>query len=120
MSRLDARWPLATTPWCPGAGGYAVHACRRVAIYDAAISAAEAQTRTTDAARSAGAVLRAIDSQPASERVAIRAVLDAHGLAAPLVGISVAAAIAHAHEAAAHEAVCHDPSCPRRARRARA
>lgn len=63
---------------------------------------------------------RAIDSQPESERAAIRAVLDAHGLAAPLVGISVAAAIAHAHEAAAHEAACRDPSCPRRTRRARA
>lgn len=120
MSRLDARWPLATASWCPGCGGYAVHACRRVAIYDAAISAAEALPRTTDAARSAGFVLRAIDSQPESERVAIRTVLDAHGLAAPLVGVSVAAALAHAHERLAHEAACHDPHCPRRARRARA
>lgn len=120
MSRLDARWPLATAPWCPGTGGYAVHACRRVAIYDAAITAAEAQTRTTDAARSAALVLAAIDSQPAEERRAIRAVLDEVGLVAPLVGVSVAAAIAHAHEAAAHDAACRDPSCPRRTRRARA
>lgn len=120
MSRLDARWPLATAPWCPGTGGYAVHACRRVAIYDAAVTACECIARTTDAARAAGFVLRAIDSQPESERVAIRAVLDAHGLAAPLVGVSVAAAIAHRHEALSHDAACRDPSCPRRARRARA
>ena len=118
MSRLDARWPLATAPWAPGCGGYAVHACRRVAVYDAAISAAKAQTRTTDAARAVGFVLRAIELQPESECVAIRAVLDAHGLAAPLVGISVAAVIAHAHERLAHEAACHDPRC-RRCRRCR-
>lgn len=117
MSRLDARWPLDAAPWCPGTGGYGAHACRRVAIYDAAVTACECITRTTDAARAAGFVLRAIDSQPESERVAIRAVLDAHGLAAPLVGISVAAAIAHQHEALAHDAACR---CPRRARRARA
>lgn len=120
MSRLDARWPLATAPWGPGTGGYAVHACRRVAIYDAAISAALAPSRSREGACAAALALTAIGSQPESERVAIRAVLDAHGLAAPLVGVSVAAAIAHAHEAAAHEAACRDPSCPRRARRARA
>lgn len=99
MSALDTRWPLALAPWCPGTGSYAVHACRRVAIYDAAISACEAQARTTDAARSAGFVLRALDGQPPEERQAIRAVLDAVGLAAPLAGITIAAAIAHRHMA---------------------
>ena len=120
MSRLDARWPLATAPWCPGTGGYGVHACRRVAIYDAAISAALAPSRSREGACAAALALTAIASQPESERVAIRAVLNGVRVAVHLGALAVGAALAHAHEALAHDAVCHDPSCLRRTRRARA
>ena len=120
MSRLDARWPLATAPWAPGCGGYAVHACRRVAIYDDAIGVSLAAAHTLGGAPHARRLLGAMDAMPESERVAIRAVLDALGLAAPVVGVCVGAILDARHEQLAHEAACHDPHCLHRAHRARA
>lgn len=98
MSRLDARWPLATAPWRPGTGGYGIHACRRVCIYDVAIAASVAPSGSDDAMGAAAMAVSAISSQPADEAAAIRAVLAEHGLGLPLVAAVVRLALEHERE----------------------